>query len=301
MGDKWIELSVQAHPEAVDAIAEVFRQHGTGGVAIEQPVQSNDESEKSPVFVGMPLIKAYLPITPDARDRERQIEEALWHLQAFDLSPVGSLQRREVDEEDWANAWKEHFHPLKIGRVVIKPSWRKWEAAPDEVVVHLDPGMAFGTGLHPTTRLTLAALQDRVRPGTRVVDLGTGSGILAIAAALMGAEVTALDMSEVAVDVARRNVEENGLSTRISLARGSIEVVQGQQYQLILANIIASVLIDLAPALAAALRPGAELLASGIIEERAQPVRQAFREAGMVLEQEECEGDWWLFAARRPA
>jgi ribosomal protein L11 methyltransferase len=298
---KWLELSVLAHPEAVDAIAEVFREHGTGGVVIEQAVQSDPEEEQGPVFVGMPRIKAYIPLSAGTAERGHRIEQALWHLQAFDLSPVGPLERREVDEEDWANAWKQHFHPLKIGRVVIKPSWRDWQAAPDEVVVRLDPGMAFGTGLHPTTRMTLTALQSRIYPGMRVLDLGTGSGILGIAAAAMGADVTALDISETAVEVARRNVEENGLSNRMSVASGSIEAVSGQQFQLILANIIAGVLADLAPDLAAALKPNAELLASGIIEERADPVRQAFRESGLALDQEEQEGDWWLFVARRVA
>ena len=298
---RWLELSVQAHPEAVDAIAEVFREHGTGGVAIEQTVQSDSDGEDGPVFVGKPVIKAYLPLSAGAAERERRIERALWHLQAFDLSPVGPLKRREVDEEDWANAWKQHFHPLKIGKVVIKPSWRDWQPAPGEVLVRLDPGMAFGTGLHPTTRMTLAALQDRVCPEMRVLDLGTGSGILGIAAAAMGANVTALDISETAVDVARQNVEENGLSGRMRVGVGSIEAVSGQQFQLILANIIAGVLVELAPALAAALRPNAELLASGIIEERADLVRQAFRESGLEVDHQDQDGDWWLFVARRVA
>jgi len=297
---KWLELSVHAHPEAVDAIAEVFRAHGTGGVAIEQPVRGDEEGERAPIFEGMPLIKGYVPLTADAAEKERRIEEALWHLQAFDLSPLGPLQRREIDEEDWANAWKEHFHPLKVGRVVIKPSWRDWTPAPDELVVELDPGMAFGTGQHPTTRLTLAALQDRVRPGTSVLDLGTGSGILAIAAAKLGATVTALDIGEVAVDVARRNVRENGLSDRIRVDRGSIDAVRGCRFRLILANIIASVLIDLARDLADALETDGLLLASGIIEERAGPVREAFVGAGLAIEDEVSDGDWRLIAARRP-
>jgi ribosomal protein L11 methyltransferase len=298
---KWIELSVQAHPEAVDAIAEVFRAHGTGGVAIEQSVRSDPEGEESPILVGLPRIKAYLPVLAGAPEQEQEIEKALWHLQAFDLSPVGPLERREVDEEDWANAWKQHFHPLKIGRVVIKPSWRDWQTVPDDVVVRLDPGMAFGTGLHPSTRMTLAALQSRISPSMRVLDLGTGSGILGITAAAMGADVTALDISETAVEVARRNVAENGLSDQMSVALGSIEAVSGRQFHVILANIIAGVLADLAPELAAALLPGAELLASGIIEERADSVRQAFRQSGLVLDHQEHDGDWWLFGARRTA
>lgn len=297
---RWIELSVEAHPEAVDAIAEVFREHNTGGVAIEQPVRGDLEGRVEPEFVGLPVVKAYLPATTEAPERERRIEEALWHLQAFDLSPVGPVRRREIDEEDWANAWKEHFHPLKIGRVVIKPSWREWRPAPDELVIELDPGMAFGTGLHPTTRLTLEALQDRIRPGMRVLDLGTGSGILAIAAALLGATVTALDTSEVAVEVARQNVAANHVEERVCVARGTIDAAS-MRYDLILANIIAGVLVELSSILAGALEPGAELLGSGIIEERADSVRQAYEAAGLMLEHEKREGDWWLIVARKPA
>jgi ribosomal protein L11 methyltransferase len=284
----------------VDAISNVFREQGTGGVAIEQPFRSDDEGEEEPVFTGMSLIKAYIPAGPGSAEREQSIERALWHLQAFDLSPVGPLQRREIDEEDWAEGWKKHFHPLRVGRVVIKPTWRDWNAAPDDLLVVLDPGMAFGTGLHPTTRLMLQAIQRRVQPGLEVLDLGTGSGILAIAAARLGAMVTALDISEVAAEVARDNVVENRLTERISVGTGSIESVRGRQFDVILANIIARVLVELAPDLALALRPEGEVLGSGIIEERADTVRHAFTAAGLTLTDEEREGDWWLIAARRP-
>jgi ribosomal protein L11 methyltransferase len=298
---KWIELSIEAHAEAVDAVAEVFRRHGTGGVAIEQPIQADREGEERPHFVGLPIIKAYLPVGPGVDGKVQQIEEALWHLQAFDLSPVGSLTRREIDEEDWANAWKEDFHPLKIGRIVIKPTWRQWDAGPDEVVVELDPGMAFGTGLHPSTQLMLAALQDRVRPGMRVLDVGIGSGILAIPSAMLGARVTGVDTSEVAVEVARKNAVVNGLTGRIEVHHGSIDVVAGRRYDLVLANIIASVLSDMAPKLAAALEPGAELLSSGIIDERTDLVREAYTQAGLTVTEETSEGEWRMIAARAPA
>jgi ribosomal protein L11 methyltransferase len=298
---KWVELSVEVHPEAVDAVAEVFHMHGTGGVSIDQPIQVDREGEQLPTFVGHPVIKAYLPAGSDLATKEREIEEALWHLQAFDLSPLGALQRRELDEEDWANGWKEHFHPLRVGRIVIKPTWREWDSKPDELVVQLDPGMAFGTGLHPTTQLMLAGLQGRIRSGMRVLDLGTGSGILAIPAAMLGAEVTGLDTSEVAVEVARENVAANGVTGRVSVARGSIDAVAGQRFDLIFANIIASVLVELAPQLASALEPSAELLGSGIIEERADLVRNAFTEAGLEITEQQREGDWWLIVARAPA
>lgn len=297
----WVELSVEAHPEAVDAIADVFRQHGTNGVAVEQPIQSHIEGEEPPVKTGNPVIRAFLPANDRVEDEIARIESDLWHLQAFDLSPIGALRRRDVEEEDWAHGWKEHFHPLKIGRVVIKPSWREWDPSPDELVVELDPGMAFGTGLHPTTKLMIEELQDRVRPGMRVLDLGTGSGILAIPSARLGGEVTALDISDVAVEVARDNVAANGVADRVSVSEGTIEGVSGQHFELILANIITSVLVEIAPALHAALEPGGEVLASGIIDERVELVRTAFREAGLEVTGNVREGDWWLVVARSPA
>jgi ribosomal protein L11 methyltransferase len=298
---RWVEFRVQVHPEAVDAVANVFQELGTGGVAIEQPLAAYIEGEEPLRFTDLPAIKAYLPITADLPAMERRLEEALWHLQAFDLSPVGPLERREIEEEDWANGWKEHFHPLRIGNVVIKPSWREWDTAPGEIVLELDPGMAFGTGLHPTTALMLRAVQEHVQPGAAVLDLGTGSGILALAAARLGARVTALDVSEVAVEAATRNVDENGLGGQIKVAHGSIDAVAGQTYDLLLANIIARVIADLAPALRDALRPGGILLASGIIEERADLVREALAAAGLHLIDDTCDGDWRLMVARRPA
>jgi ribosomal protein L11 methyltransferase len=297
----WVELSVEAHPEAVDAIADVFRQHGTDGVAIEGPIYSHIEGEEPPVSTGNPVIRAYLRANDRVEEEISRIESDLWHLQAFDLSPIGSLHRRDVEEEDWAHGWKEHFHPLKIGRVVIKPSWREWTETPGEIVVELDPGMAFGTGLHPTTKLMVEGLQDRVKPGIEVLDLGTGSGILAIPAARLGARVTALDISDVAVQVARENVAVNGVGDRVGVAEGTIDAVDGRRFDLILANIIASVLADIAPALAAALKPGAEVLASGIIDERVDVVRSAFEAAGLEIMDGVKDGDWWLIVARAPA
>jgi ribosomal protein L11 methyltransferase len=297
---QWLELAVEAHAEAVDTIADVFQQYGSGGVAIEQPVSSHIEGEDPPRFEGLPTIRTYIPLNGSAAETERRVEEALWHLQAFDLSPVGPLRRRVVDEQDWAEGWKEHFQPLKIGRIVIKPTWRDWQAAPGEVVVELDPGMAFGTGLHPTTRLMLEALQEHVEPGTRLLDLGTGSGILAIPAAMLGAQVEALDISEVAVDVARANVEANGLSESVLVGAGSIDHIVGKRFDLILANIIASVLIELAPALRRTLCPGARVLASGIVNERVEEVREAFRQAGLAIVDQRCQDDWWLLSAQRP-
>jgi ribosomal protein L11 methyltransferase len=246
-------------------------------------------------------VRGYLPRSRDGARRRRQLEEALWHLGA--IWPVPEPTAREVREEDWANAWKEHFFAHRVGeRLVIKPSWREFEGGPDDLVVTLDPGMAFGTGLHPTTRLCLLGLERAAPAGQAVLDVGTGSGILSLAAARLGAErVFAVDLDEVAVQTARANVAANGLADRIEVARGSVEAAPaGRSYDLVLANIIARVIIDLAPALAARVRPGGRLVASGVLDLRHDEVAAALGAVGLSVEETLREGDWTaLLCARR--
>ena len=162
----WLELSVSADVAAVEAISALFHQYGEGGVAVEQPFFTDREGERFGVDSSRPArILTYLPDTLDALERKRKVEEGLWHLSAFDLAPVGELQVRRIHEDDWANAWKEHYHPIRIGRLLVKPSWREADFEDGVVVVEINPGMAFGTGIHQTTRMCLAALERLVKPG----------------------------------------------------------------------------------------------------------------------------------------
>jgi ribosomal protein L11 methyltransferase len=234
-------------------------------------------------------------------EKRLQIEQGLWHLGQIGPDFVGELTTREVAEEDWANAWKEYYHVLHLGRrVVIKPSWRDYAPQPDEVVLELDPGMAFGTGLHPTTSMCLRLLEERVQPGMRALDVGTGSGILALAAAKLGAaSVLALDVSSVAVEAAQANVRANGLAEHISVRLGSIEEASGERYDLVVANIIARVIAELAPALVGALAPGGLLIASGIIDERLTLAEDALRAAGLAEIERVRDGDWFSLVGRR--
>jgi ribosomal protein L11 methyltransferase len=206
-----------------------------------------------------------------------------------------------MDEEDWSEAWKKHFVVHRPARhVVIKPSWLEYPPQPGEVVVELDPGAAFGTGLHPTTMLCLEALEDIVRPGMRVYDVGTGSGILAIAAARLGAaRVVAVDTDPVAVRVARENVERNGLGGRVEVAEGSATPEVSGGFDLVLANIVANTIVQLAPSLRAALRPGGALVVSGIIRGRTPEVRAALRAAGLRNIVSRRSGDWLALRAER--
>jgi ribosomal protein L11 methyltransferase len=231
------------------------------------------------------------------------VTEALGHLQAFNLRPIGELHTRVVDEADWAEEWKEHFHVLRIGRrLVIKPSWRRHHRADDEVVIDLDPGMAFGTGLHPTSRLCLQALEslaDRTPLG-RTLDVGCGSGILAIAAVKLGAtRVLAVDIDPIAVEATDANARHNRVGRRIRTREGSVPTDVGP-FDTVLANLIAGLLVELAPALVDELEPDGTLIASGIFIDREPEVVRALETAGLEIKSRLFETDWVALEARRP-
>src|SRR4051812_7528340 len=214
------------------------------------------------------------------------------------MRPVGDLRVRECKEEDWANAWKAFYGIQRLGKqIVIKPSWLEYTPKEGDIVLDLDPGMAFGTGLHPTTRLCIMALEDEVRPGpANVLDLGTGSGILAIAAAKLGGpdvKIAAIDTDSVAVEATRQNVERNGLSGQISVQQGSAEAARASApYNMVVANILASVIIDLSGSFYGLLEPGGTLISSGIFIERGDAVVDALEKAGLPVREKKREGDW---------
>src|SRR6266446_8008509 len=216
----WLELTVQSHPEAVEAVSELLSRYVPGGVAIEEPIELIDEGQEYRVLSGQPVqVHAYLPIDGQEQELQQRVAEGLWHLSSLGPQFVGDLQTRIVNEEDWANAWKDYYHVTHIGqRLVIRPSWRTYTPRDDEVVLELDPGMAFGTGLHPTTRMCLEQVEQRTRAGMRVLDVGTGSGILALASAKLGAaSVYCIDNSSVAVESATANAAMNDLNDKITV------------------------------------------------------------------------------------
>lgn len=295
---RWLEVSVVTPLAGVEPVADVLRRYAPGGVAIMEPVEPLGPDEGVRRYSDRPaLVRAYLaPGTPPSTIAALR----------RDLSAVTAAgpSLREVAEEDWAEAWKAHFRPQRVGRVLVLPPWRRARARPGDALVVLDPGMAFGTGQHATTRACLRALQERLSPDDRVLDLGTGSGVLAIAAALLGARrVVALDLDPNAVGVARRNVEANGCAGSIQVEVGSLGEAwpagQPQEFDLALANINAVTLTALAPSLAAALRPGGVLIASGIVAERLDGVIAAFRDAGLRLLKVHRNGDWRTPVLRR--
>ena len=214
------------------------------------------------------------------------------------LSPEISI--RWVEDEDWANAWKQFFKPVRIGKVVIKPSWESYSREPDDVVVELDPGMAFGTGTHPTTQLCLSVLQDIISGDEVVFDIGCGSGILSMAAAGLGAaQVQAIDNDPVAVKVARENVSNSGLAGTISVFEANSPAAIGGLADVVVANIIPAIIIDMSAPLAAKVRPGGRLIASGIIAEREDDVTAELQSVGLHHVETRADGDWVAIVFRR--
>jgi ribosomal protein L11 methyltransferase len=280
---------------------------------VEQPFRIEQEGLAAVPIEGAPAtVRAYLPALDGAAATRAiaLVRERLGHLTAFGLRPIGELQIRTVHEEDWATAWQEHFPVLRLGRhIVIKPTWRDHDPAPGDVVVALDPGMAFGTGLHPTTRLCVVGLERwheaGLLEGASVLDLGSGSGILAITAGLLGAgRLRAIDTDPVAVEATRQNARRNGLA--IVAGQGTLPLA-GERFDLVLANLVASLLVELAAGLAAALRPGdsragsgGRLLASGIFVDREPEVRRAFAAAGLRIVGRDAETDWVALDVERP-
>ncbi|CAA9540388.1 MAG: Ribosomal protein L11 methyltransferase [uncultured Thermomicrobiales bacterium] len=300
----WLELAVQVDHEAVESVAEVFAGIGFNeGVVIEEPFTQERDGDRVAVDTRRPvMVRTFVAAADVVDDAFPDVRRALGFI--GQMRPVGPLEVTPRHEEDWANAWKDHFVPVRVGRrVVVRPPWRSWDRRGDDVVVELDPGMAFGTGTHPTTRLCMLALEGAVRDGDRVLDVGTGTGILAIAAALLAdVRVDAVDIEPVSVRSARENVERNGLAGRVTIEQGSAgpdDPFPGP-YDVVLANIIARVLIEIREGLVARVAPGGVLLLSGIIEDKEAAVRSAFDALGMRLEERTTEEDWISLRYRRP-
>ena len=270
---KWAEIEIAATGDAQEAVGALLTESaGCYGYASTARA-----------------VTGYLPV-------DDRLENTLLTLKASLATTPGAgrdVTIRFVAEEDWATAWKQYFKPQRIGeRIVVKPTWEAWDAAPADVVIQIDPGMAFGTGLHATTRLCLRALEAYVRPGVRVADVGTGSGILAIGAALLGAsEVAAVDNDPVAVRVALENVAVNAtVAEKITVAESSTP--PPGQWDIVVANILADVILGMAPALRAATKPGGLLIASGIIAPRAADVERGLLAAGFHSPETLPDGEW---------
>ncbi|MGI9950818.1 50S ribosomal protein L11 methyltransferase [Moorellaceae bacterium AZ2] len=285
---KWQEIIITTTEEASEAVAGLFYEVGAQGLILE------DEGRQV-------VLRGYLPQDERLRERLQNLEGRLKAIGRFFPGYRAELSCRSMEEEDWATAWKAYYKPVKIGsRLVVKPSWEEYTPRTGELVIELDPGMAFGTGTHPTTAMTLEMLEELVKPDDVVYDVGTGSGILAIAAGLLGArEVTAVDNDPVAVKTARENVKRNGLEGKIRVEAGNLLQGLGSPADVVTANIVADVLLALLPQAARLLRPGGRIVLGGIIGPRASELVAALQGQGFALIKRECRGDWVALAGRK--
>ncbi len=300
---EWLELSVQVDHEAVEPVTELFARYGYNeGVVIEEPFTQEPDGDNLAVDLSRPVMVRTFVSAADVPDSTvDKIRRALWHL--GQMRSIGDLVIEPRREEDWANAWKEHYQPIRVGRqVVVRPPWQDYEPIGEDIVIELDPGMAFGTGTHPSTRLCLLGLEDEIKPGDRVFDIGTGSGILAIAAAKLGAKhIDAIDIEPIAVRSTRENAERNGVE--INVAQGSCGPDQPFMgaYDLVLANIIARILIDIADCVAGSVKAGGTLILAGIIESREPAVRAAYETLGLAFVRRAQVEDWVSLVMRGPS
>lgn len=305
---EWLEIAVRIPFAGIELVSELFRELGAGGVVIEDPAvvlsyaarTHPEEWAVSPETLKQdsPVVKGYLPVE---EGQNYKLEKLYAALNRLSLSPVPEVSIRKLLEEDWANTWKQYYKPVHVGRrIVIKPSWEHYRAVEDELIIELDPGMAFGCGSHPTTFLCLKLLEKYIRGGERVYDVGTGTGILAVAAAALGAgRVVAVDQDPCACRVAVENVDRNRAAGIVQVVQGNLlDEINGGAH-LVVCNIIADVIIGLAPAAAAVLVPGGFLIASGIIRPRADEVGNALSMAGLDICERLEEGEWTALVAEK--
>lgn len=296
---KWLELSVKAPPEFVEPLSQIFYRYGHGGVALEEDGGYNPDEGETPPENGLVTIKTYLPVNSTTQERRGRIDIGVRLVaHVTDLAP---LKERELDEEEWQNAWKEHFHVLHVGKhIVIAPTWREYEPNDLDVVISLDPGMAFGTGHHPTTRMCLEKLEAVLTAGMDVLDVGCGSGILSIAAAKLGARnVFGIEIDSVAVRVAKQNMRDNGIDHTVRVVEGSLpnDEVHPDSYDIAIANISAKIVTEIANEMVRSVRPGGHIIASGILVENMNSVIDALNLAGAELIDTVVDGDWVALVA----
>ena len=290
---KWLELSLITPSEYVEPLSLIFHRYGHGGVAEEIEVDYNpDEGEMMPDNPNV-ILRTYLPIDDltESRKQEIQIAVALISKIAY-LSP---LKEQVIQNNDWMNYWKNHFPVLKIGRIIICPSWIQHTAGKNEIFIELDPGMAFGTGHHPTTKMCILEIEKLFNAGIRdrVLDIGTGSGILAMVAATLGANsVLGIDTDPLAVTAALLNVETNKLMDKVEIIQGTTESNNLSQYDLVVANLYSKVIMEIGHSIMSKMAGNGVVILSGIMKDKLEEVIVSLRTHNFVLDHYLTEGDW---------
>ncbi|WP_010287993.1 50S ribosomal protein L11 methyltransferase [Kurthia massiliensis] len=311
---KWSELSIHTSEEAVDAISNILHEAGASGVVIEdsQDFEKQRGQQYGEIYAldredfpqyGV-IVKAYLPVSSFLAETVEEIKLAINNLVNFDINlGANKVSVSEIDEQDWSTAWKQYYHPVKISnRFTIVPTWEDYERVEsDELMIELDPGMAFGTGTHPTTVMSLQALEKHVQPGMYVTDVGTGSGVLAIGAAMLGADhVHALDLDPVAVKAAIENIELNNVSANINVVEGDLLDTVKEPADIVVANILAEIIMTFTDDAYTVVKPGGLFITSGIIEAKKEDVKQSLTNAGFIIDEVMMMEDWVTIVSRKP-
>ena len=300
MAIDWIEIAVRVDAPLADEVADVFSAFGYQGVVIERDdLPDTDPWDEANIPTATRFtVRAYLPNDESLEQVKRDLVQGLTHL------PVEQPAFRNVSAEDWSQAWKVHYHPIRIGRLLVRPAWEETPLQDDDIEIVLDPGMAFGTGTHPTTQLCLGAVADVMPADVRVLDLGCGSAILAIAAAKLGAKhVYAVDNDSVAVEAAVENVVRNSVAGRIEVAVGSLADVLAlnEPFDFAMVNILARVIIPMCDeGLGQAVKPGGKAVFGGLIATQTEVVEAALRRTGLEPVKRYHSGEWVLIEADRP-
>lgn len=298
---QWMEVSLTVDGELAEAVSDVLARFAPGGVVVERGIGfQNADDPGTP----LPVVRvcAYLPVDDALEDTRQRLEEALWHL--GQIRPLPAPRYQPIEEKNWMEAWKAHYRPIPVGRrLLILPAWMS-SPDPTRLPIKIDPGMAFGTGAHPTTRLILELLETHLPPHAEGIDVGCGSGILSIAARKLGApRLLGVDIDEASIRAARENAALNDIETEsLLLARGSVkEILAGEfplrRAPLVMANILAPILIRLLEeGLASILAPGGVILLSGILEEQEESLLKTARRQRLRPIERKQQGDWVAFA-----
>ncbi len=311
---KWSEISIHTTNEAIEPISNILHEAGASGVVIEDPFELSKEREDrfGEIYQLNPddypeegvIIKAYLPVNSFLGETVDAIKDSINNLILYNIDiGLNKVTISEVNEEEWATAWKKYYNPVKISeRFTIVPTWEEYTpVSSDELIIELDPGMAFGTGTHPTTVMCIQALGKTVKAGDEVIDVGTGSGVLSIAAAMLGAKhIRAYDLDDVAVTQARLNAKLNKVHSKIEIAQNNLlDGVENNSADLVVANILAEVILRFTSDAAKIIKPGGCFIASGIIQQKKEQVKEALLFAGFEISETMMMEDWVAIIARK--
>ncbi len=301
---RWYEISIKTTEEAEDAISNILYDLGANGVVIEDNeivarpnlwdyIDENQFTKKD-----YAKVCAYFPESSNILELTHTIEERLKETAKYINIGEGKISVSEIDEKDWAEEWKKYYKPVEIGNIAIVPSWEDYKAEDSKTIVRLDPGMAFGTGTHESTILCLEAIQEYVKPKMDVLDVGTGSGILAIAAKkFLARRVLAVDIDEVAVKVAEENARLNGVEIEIK----KNDLVEGieEKFDVVIANIVADIIKKLSKDINRVLKDDGIFISSGIIEDRLEDVLKSFEKNSLEIVEVKKLGTWCLVVSKK--